>query len=301
MAISRIDLADAASPDRLVIEILKHEPDLPIPVPIERLCSQLDIVNIHPLTTAGFEGGLITDPDKLSGIILYNEASPYKRRRFTIAHELLHFLAPSHVPDAQGRFMCSQADMLLLVPNEQDRRRRMEVEANRFASLILMPPASFRRDVNQSNDPDLKDIIALSGKYQVSFEAVSRAYATFRSDPVAILVTQHARVLRQYRDDRRFPYITVSNNMPVPEKSLLVRRSHPQGVPSNIDETDAGVWIDVQRGKRAPILYEQVYAQREGFALLMLSMEVSDEDIEDRDAERTSKERYRERLARWRE
>jgi len=33
----------------------------------------------------------------------------------------------------------------------------------------------------------------------------------------------------------------------------------------------------------------------------MLSLEESEEEIEDRDAERTSKERYREHLARWRE
>jgi hypothetical protein len=70
MAVARIDLADAASPERLVTEILKHEPQLSIPVPIEQLCTQLDIVEIKPLTTPGFEGALLTDADKHSGIIL---------------------------------------------------------------------------------------------------------------------------------------------------------------------------------------------------------------------------------------
>jgi hypothetical protein len=61
------------------------------------------------------------------------------------------------------------------------------------------------------------------------------------------------------------------------------------------------MWIEIERGRRAPTLYEQVYAQREGFALIMLTLEQSGEDeIEDRDAERTAKERYRNRLARWR-
>jgi Zn-dependent peptidase ImmA (M78 family) len=228
MHITRIDLADAASPERLMMEILKHEPNLPIPVPIEKLCAQLDIVEIKPLATEGFEGGLITDLDKHSGIILYNQTSPRKRRRFTIAHELCHFLAPSHVPDQQGRFLCSQADMLLLASNEQDRRRRMEVEANRFASLILLPPPTFRRDVDQSKDPNLQHIVALSEKYLVSMEAVSRAYATYRHDPVAIVITQHGRVLRCYKDAGRFPFITVPENSPVPNHSLLKRRSPSQ-------------------------------------------------------------------------
>lgn len=301
MAVTRIDLADAGSPEKLVIEILKHEPDLTIPVPIERLSAQLDITDITRLTTAGFEGGLVTDANKHSGVILYNQASPPKRRRFTIAHELGHFLMPSHLPDANGRLLCSQSDMFLLGVDEQDRRRRMEVEANRFASLILLPPSSFRRDANQSKDPDLRHIAALSEQYKVSMEAVSRAYVTYRAEPVGVIVTQYGRVLRLYRDDRRFPFITVPSNSPVPQRSLLVRRNHQQRAVSEIDETDAGVWVDVQRGSRAPTLYEQVYLQGQGFALIMLSLEEDGDDVEDRDAERNSKERYRDRVARWRE
>jgi hypothetical protein len=38
MQISRIDLADKGSPEGIVMAILKAEPDLPIPVPIEELC-----------------------------------------------------------------------------------------------------------------------------------------------------------------------------------------------------------------------------------------------------------------------
>jgi hypothetical protein len=35
MQISRIDLADKGSPEGIMMAILKAEPDLPIPVPIE--------------------------------------------------------------------------------------------------------------------------------------------------------------------------------------------------------------------------------------------------------------------------
>src|SRR5262245_42102125 len=132
-------------------------------------------------------------------------------------------------------------------------------------------------------------------------DPVIRPYVSYRSDPVSIMITQHGRVLRCYKDERRFPFVTVANNSPVPRYSLLFRKTHHQGSPSNIDETDAGVWIEVQRGKRAPILYEQVHVQQQGFALIMLSLEQSNEEEEDRDAERTAKERYRERQARWRE
>ena len=101
----------------------------------------------------------------------------------------------------------------------------MEVEANRFASLILLPPPTFRRDADQSDNPDLNQIVALSEKYQVSLEAVSRSYVMYRSDPVAIIVTQNGRVLRYYKDESRFPFIMVSYNSPVPHYSLLLRKN----------------------------------------------------------------------------
>ena len=70
-------------------------------------------------------------------------------------------------------------------------------------------------------------------------------------------------------------------------------------MPSEIDETNAGVWIDLERGRQAPILWEQVYVQRQGFALIMLTLEQNEDDENDHDADRTAKERYRDRQARW--
>jgi Zn-dependent peptidase ImmA (M78 family) len=60
----------------------------------------------------------------------------------------------------------------------------MEAEANRFAGLILLPPPAFRAEIGQSKDPDIRHVIALSERYQVSVEAVSRAYVTYRSKPL---------------------------------------------------------------------------------------------------------------------
>ena len=298
MAVSRIDLADAGSPERLVIEILKSESDLPIPVPINELCEKLDIIEIQPLTTKGYEGGLLTQIEKTSGIILFNKSSPRKRQRFTIAHELGHFLMPSHVPSPDGSFLCSQNDMLSLAKNEVDRRRRMEAEANRFASHILLPAPQFRKDVSFGNDPDIAHIIRLSDKYDVSREALGRAYVGYREEPTAFILVHEGQVLRYYKDEQRFPFISVDYGAPIPRASLYFRRKHEVGVPSEIDQTDAGVWIDARRGERSPDLYEQVYLQRNGYALIMLTLEL-DGDERDPDEDRTAKERHRDRQARF--
>ena len=65
-----LDGKGAGSPEGLVRLILNAEKNLPIPVPIEDLCHQLDIKQIAPLETQGFEGGLITDITRSSGIVL---------------------------------------------------------------------------------------------------------------------------------------------------------------------------------------------------------------------------------------
>jgi Zn-dependent peptidase ImmA (M78 family) len=94
-----------------------------------------------------FEGGLLTDRERSSGVILVKRGVSRQRHRFTLGHELGHFLMPSHLPDTEGRFLCSQTDMLLLNQKEGDRRAKMEVEANRFSSLILMPPPALRIEI----------------------------------------------------------------------------------------------------------------------------------------------------------
>jgi Zn-dependent peptidase ImmA (M78 family) len=95
--------------------------------------------------------GLLTDRERSCGIILVKKGVSAQRRRFTMGHELGHFLMPSHIPDEEGRFLCSQSDIALLKPKEGDRRAKMEVEANRFSSLILMPPPA---SSSRSEAPD---------------------------------------------------------------------------------------------------------------------------------------------------
>jgi Zn-dependent peptidase ImmA (M78 family) len=106
MAISRLDLDEkgAGSPEGLVSRILKAEPSLSIPVPIEELCRKLDIVSIEYERLDGLEGALVTTPDRQVGTILVKETSHRFRQRFTIGHELGHFLIPTHVPNLDGRF-----------------------------------------------------------------------------------------------------------------------------------------------------------------------------------------------------
>jgi hypothetical protein len=100
----------------------------------------------------------------------------------------------------------------------------------------------------------------------------------------------------------QFPFVTAPIGKPVPAGTVFHRPSLKPRVASEIVQTLPDHWMEVERGKRAPTLYEQAYLQRNGFALIMLWLEQSsDEDDEyDPDAERTAKQRFRDQEDRWR-
>ena len=67
--------------------------------------------------------------------------------------------------------------MAVLKPKEGDRRAKMEVEANRFSSLILMPPPALRTEIGKKSAPSLEHMLSLATKFDVSKDAMARAYA----------------------------------------------------------------------------------------------------------------------------
>ena len=282
MTISRIDLDGAGSPAALVTRILHLEPALPIPVPIEQLCQQLDITSIGELDTDGFEAALITDEFKSAGAILIARDRSRQRRRFSIAHELGHFLIPAHLPRPGEQSLCSAEQLCMTDIGEQNRRRRMEAEANRFAALLLMPPPMLRAELQRIRQPNVTDIIRLARLFDVSKDAMGRAYADYSREAVAIVVIRNGKVMRHYRNVRTFPFISVSTGQSVPVGSLYHSIGLRPGEASPTEECERGIWIGERDEHRVGTLTEQLLGQENGFSLLMLLAELKEED-EDED------------------
>jgi hypothetical protein len=156
---------------------------------------------------------------------------------------------PSYVPDADGRFLCPQSDMAPLKPKEGDRRAKMEVEANRF-SLILIPPPALRIEIGKKTAPSLEHMLSLATKFDVSKDAMARVYAEYHSEIIAFVVVGHGKVLRNYRNKIRFPYITALSRKAVPERSLFHRKGLKVGFAGDVDTRLPDSRIDVERGRR---------------------------------------------------
>ncbi len=200
MMFCRMDLADCTTPEALLGEIHKLQSgSFSIPVPIDEWALALDITDIKALETEGFEGGLMMFPDRSSGTILVNKGAGFRRQRFTIGHELGHFLLPWHTPRSGQGFLCSAKDMAVVrAAPGGDRYIEMEAQANRFSAGVLMPVAAFRADLRSRRHFEVSHIVELAERYEVSKEAAARRCVELHDDAIAVVVSRAGVVGRIY-------------------------------------------------------------------------------------------------------
>ena len=275
----RMKLADLGSPEALADCVVNHFSNIEIPIPLERLAEAVGIVEVIAQTTDGFEGVLITDGSKTKGSIAYNDLSRLERRRFTIAHELGHFLLPLHGAGAQ----CVKADMGVLASKDPNRAR--EAEANRFAASLLMPKALFLRDIRRLGAPETEHIVKLAGDYEVSKEAAARRYTDLCDHCCAVIFSRHGK-FRCVCKTKNFPFIDIRSDQPLPHQSISARANSEPGQLSEWSETAPAVWIGEASRLRGKLLYEQYFDQANGYRLSMLSIDDAlDESEPDEDEE----------------
>lgn len=281
MKLSRIDLDGAGSPMALVTRILTLEPDLPVPVPIEALCERLDIISIEEFETEGFEAALVTDVNKSAGAILVAKGRSRQRKRYSIGHELGHFLIPTHVPGPDGKILCSQADFLRLDAKDQDQRKRMEAQANQFAALLLMPPHVLRSELAKAGIPDLAKFAKLADLLEVSKQALARQYVTYHREAVAIVQVRDGKIVGSYRDPKKFPWIDVARNQQVPKGSSYHGVGPRSGSISDSVECLPELWLSADGARKVGAMTEQLLWQQDGYAMIMLHADMIDDEEDD--------------------
>jgi Zn-dependent peptidase ImmA (M78 family) len=275
LKIHRLDLDGLGSPAAIAAKIHELVPDMPDKVPVEELCPLLDICSIEEVEAAGFEAALVMDELKASGGILLRKGAPLRRRRFSIGHELGHFLIPSHRPRADQNFECSMADLHRMDARDRDLRRRREAEANRFAARLLMPPERLKARLRKG-PVTVDDLVAMARDFGVSKEAMGRSWIDTHPEPIAVIVVHKGRVLRQYRGED-FPWLQTTNGVSLPFGSLAATYAAEPGTASEVEEIDADVWLGERDAERVLALTEQVLAQRDGYAMMLLQAELDDE------------------------
>lgn len=204
----------------------------------------------HPVTIQGadlpgFEGALYRvenekHPEQYQWAILYNNKVRVPgRRRFTLAHELCHYLLDRH---KQNEFNCSQSDML----NWHSEERKMESAADVFASYLLMPLDDFRRQVPPAASVDLDALGCCADRYGVSLTAATLKWLEFTEQRAVLVVSRDGYIdwARSSESALKSGAFFRTRNVvrPIPDNSLAARQDGQTCEKAGIN-LDARVWF----------------------------------------------------------
>lgn len=107
------------------------------------------------------------------------------RINFTVAHEIGHYYLPWH---KNHFFKCKSSDI-----ETYNHKRKQEIEANIFASELIIPSFLIKQDINKLQF-NINNIKQLSIKYNTSLTSLAIKAIQFTYDPVCIVFTEHNRI-----------------------------------------------------------------------------------------------------------
>lgn len=152
--------------EKKALELLQKTNSISLPIPIKNIIKSQGI-KLSPYDLGDdVSGVLVIDNENCK--IGYNSTESHVRQRFTLAHELGHFIL--HKNKSQDVFV-DKVTYMFRKSNTRSVDYKIEMEANQFAAAILMPEIMIERELNKLNNGNLSDhdlIVELANKFKVS-------------------------------------------------------------------------------------------------------------------------------------
>lgn len=152
-----------------ITRLLKENEVRRPPVDVEAIARAIGLDVRYSPTTDDVSGALIRTGN--SAVIAVNSAQHENRQRFTIAHEIGHFIL--HKRTQKHFDEDFRIDFRNAVSSEATQRG--EIEANRFAAALLMPEQFLRKDLLRMGALESEADNAIQGlaiRYKVSGRAM---------------------------------------------------------------------------------------------------------------------------------
>lgn len=282
ITLDRMEIEDTGTnkPDRLARAIhlqLEQQGQTAGAVPVQAVAAALDIVEVRTEPLTNLAGALITTAERNNGSILVNANANDQRQRFTIAHELGHFLNLWHRATTADGFACTGSDLRQTGSASRPGLSRHDVqerEANRFAAELLMPVSRMRLCL--AKPPAIEVVLDLAKALDCSRETMARRYVEHHDAAVAIVFSRDGQC-RYAISSGSFPAMGLRSKDPMP----MLPAPKPGAVISEPIEVDPDDWAVAPNDNDA-MLTAQTLHQQNGFAMTLLHYESDDEDdIED--------------------
>lgn len=201
------------------------------------VCPKEPITAIKPVPIPNFEGMLKKSPKGDQWIIGVNDDGASSGRiNFTIAHEFAHYILHR---DLQQDFRCVQKDM----HTWDALGKKIEMEADVFASYLLMPADDFRNQIN-GHDLSIELLRHCADRYDVSLTAAALKWRELAPGRVIVLSAKEGFLDWSSSNERAFKsgayFATAKQTIEVPATSVLLCATRLAS--GQVARIDARVW-----------------------------------------------------------
>lgn len=163
-----VQLARAAA-ERLVERLGLHT----APIDVEHLAGSVGLRIIATDDLGADISGLLVSRDGVASIAV-RKTDPLVRRRFTIAHEIGHFVLRHYMRRNELVHADEHAQVMYRSPRASEGLDPLEVQANQFAASLLMPSKLVREEAAKLQRPLFEDDVkVLAGQFKVSEQAMT--------------------------------------------------------------------------------------------------------------------------------
>ena len=250
----------------LLLERLKarDKPDL------YNVATQIGL-RVREVESKGFDGALVRATDAQKGVILVRSSIPETtRKRFTIAHEIGHFLLPMH---HKLNNVCTGAE----VESWSTLLQQAEYEANQFAAELILPTKLVRSALTFA-EPSFREISLVAQRFEASLTATVRKYLDLTDFACAVVWNQEGQA-RWYHRSKAFPFYLTLVGLPRPE-SRAFRLFRGETVSRKFVQVSADHWLENKDSERVDSLLEcSISLPNYQAVLTMLWIEHPSQDI----------------------
>jgi IrrE N-terminal-like domain len=226
-------------------------------------------LRIEEVDSEGFEGSLVRALDGPKGIIAVKKTiREVTRKRFTIAHEIGHYIIPSHRMLVN---VCTNG----MVETWRDSVKGPELEANEFAVELLLP-AHQVRGLLRLNDPSLETIANVANLFETSLTAAALRFIELTDLPCAVVWIENNRA-QWYRRSKTLPLYLPKEILPC-EGSFAIRIADGREAQKDFAQVEAEAWLDQRDATRVNrVLEHSIRLPRYNAVLSFLWFELKDE------------------------
>ncbi len=199
---------------------------------LPEIASELGL-EIEEVEADSYDGALLRLPGAHIGTIVINSRiRSAARRRFTLCHELAHYILPNQSDLASP----CVADYIERWRNSES--QAAETEANRFAAEILMPLSHIAEHLAAS--PSFQAIRSIADACAVSLTAAAFRLAEFTSHRVAIVWSRDGKVM-WYSSSTEFRRAVLRGALD--ERTYAHDVFRGEQVPDRFEQVPATAWL----------------------------------------------------------